>query len=177
MYGLDALVADYRVEGRYAETIERYFVEAAKMPALGFYCCGWDSIRVVGRDGWLRDGVTSYEISMGSGETLLNRREDWPRIPWFSGRVTRYLEEPEPENGSRQPIVLSPIFQVGHGENSDSTMPKGSHAETIPRCATFTCALSQTSSSSSLPVSQRASECLLTGGGWVKSISSQTCSR
>ena len=94
VYGLDALVADYRVEGRYAGTIERYFSKAANMPALGFYCCGWDSIGAVGRDGWLRDGVTSYEISMGSGETLLNRREDWPRIPWFSVRVTRYLEEP-----------------------------------------------------------------------------------
>jgi hypothetical protein len=31
---------------------------------------------------------------MGSCETLLNRREDWPRIPWFSVTVTRYLEEP-----------------------------------------------------------------------------------
>jgi len=94
VYGLDALVADYRVEGRYAEAIERYFAKVANMPVLGFYCCGWDSIGATGRDGWLKDGVTSYEISMGSGETLLNRREDWLRIPWFSVRVTRYLEEP-----------------------------------------------------------------------------------
>jgi hypothetical protein len=94
VYGLKALVADYRVEGLYAETIEHYFVKVANMPALGFYCCGWDSIRAGSRDGWLQDGVTSYEISMGSGETLLNRREDWPRIPWFSVRATRYLEVP-----------------------------------------------------------------------------------
>jgi hypothetical protein len=54
-YGLKALVADYRVEGRYAEAIERYFVKAANMPALGFYyCCGWDSIGAAGRDGWLQ---------------------------------------------------------------------------------------------------------------------------
>jgi hypothetical protein len=31
---------------------------------------------------------------MGSGETLLNRRVDWPRIAWFNVTVTRYLEEP-----------------------------------------------------------------------------------
>ncbi|MFK0206333.1 DUF4952 domain-containing protein [Agrobacterium sp. NPDC090283] len=94
VYGLKALVADYRVEGRYAEAIERYFADAANMPVLGFYCCGWDSIGAAGRDGWLQDGVTSYEISMGSGETLFNRREDWPRISWFSVTVTHYIEEP-----------------------------------------------------------------------------------
>jgi hypothetical protein len=65
-----------------------------KPPRLGFYCCGWDSIGAGGRDGWLQDHGASYTISMGSGETLLNRREDWPRIPWFSVTVTRYLEEP-----------------------------------------------------------------------------------
>jgi hypothetical protein len=94
VYGLDALVADYRVEGRYAEAIERYFVKAANMPVLGFYCCGWDSIGAAGRDGWLQDRGASYEISMGSGETLLNRRVDWPRIAWFNVTVTRYLQEP-----------------------------------------------------------------------------------
>jgi hypothetical protein len=94
VHGLKALVADYRVEGRHAETVERYFVKTAKMPVLGFYCCGWDSIGTSGRDGWLQAGGASYNISMGSGETLLNRREDWPKIPWFSVTVTRYLEEP-----------------------------------------------------------------------------------
>ncbi len=94
VHGLRALVADYRVEGRYAEAIERYFATAANMPTLRFYCCGWDSIGAAGRDGWLQKGAASYVISMGSGETLFNRREDWPRILWFNVMVTRYLEEP-----------------------------------------------------------------------------------
>lgn len=93
-YGLKALAADYRVEGRYAGLVERYFVEMANMPALRFVCCGWDSIATAHRDGWLRDGPVAYQISMTSGETLFNRREDWRRIPWFEVRVIRYLEEP-----------------------------------------------------------------------------------
>lgn len=47
---------------------------AANLPALGFYCCGSDSIGPVGRDGWLLEGAASYEISMGSGEALITRR-------------------------------------------------------------------------------------------------------
>lgn len=94
VYGLRAIVSDYRVEGRYAEPIEHYFVKAANMPVLRFACCGWDSIGTARRDGWLQDGAASYQISMTSGETLLRRREDWPRIPWFKVTVIRYLEEP-----------------------------------------------------------------------------------
>ena len=94
LYGLKALVADYQVEGRYAAAVEGYFMQVADLPALGFYCCGWDSIGKVGRDGLLREGALSFEVSMGSGETLVNRREDWSRIPLFHVSVTRYLEEP-----------------------------------------------------------------------------------
>jgi hypothetical protein len=94
VYGLRALVGEYRVEGRYAALIEHYFVEVANMPILRFACCGWDSIGTGRRDGWLKDGAISYQISMTSGETVLNRREDWPRIAWFQVTVVRYLEDP-----------------------------------------------------------------------------------
>jgi hypothetical protein len=94
VHGFRALVGDYRVQGRYAGPVEHYFVKAAGMPPLRFVCCGWDSIGTAGRDGWLKDGTTSYQISMTSGETLHNRREDWPQIAWFKVTVVRYLEEP-----------------------------------------------------------------------------------
>ena len=94
LYGLKVLVADYQVEGRYAAAVEGYFMKVANLPALGFYCCGWDSIGKLGRDGELHEGALSFEVSMGSGETLVNRRQDWPRIPLFHVSVTRFLEEP-----------------------------------------------------------------------------------
>jgi polyribonucleotide nucleotidyltransferase len=86
------LEAKYRVAGRHAASVEAYFVTTANMPKLRFNCCGWESYeKQAGRVvtyGTINFEKKAYEISMDSGESLVNRRARWPEIPYFIVDVT-----------------------------------------------------------------------------------------
>jgi hypothetical protein len=97
---IESLEAAYTVTGKDAAKVETFLRQNFKMEPLKFLCCGWEPTtntekanlprygRYVDRDGY------KYEISMHSEETLVNNRQHWDRIPKFSVRVTRYLQEP-----------------------------------------------------------------------------------
>jgi Domian of unknown function (DUF4952) len=91
------LEAKYRVEGRHAAAVERYFMRYTAMQPLRFVCCGWEALpnRQGARWGRLR-GHTEFdlEIAMMSGETLKHSRRDWPLIDRFEVTVRLPLESP-----------------------------------------------------------------------------------
>jgi hypothetical protein len=96
----ESLVASYTVEGKNAAKVETFLRQNFKMEPLKFLCCGWepttntDKYNLPRYGGYVdRDGY-KYEIAMHSGETLVNNRQHWDRIPKFYVRVTRYLQEP-----------------------------------------------------------------------------------
>lgn len=105
-YGSKALQADYRVRGAQAEAVEAQLVRTAGMPRLRFICCGWDSAPrnprtqrgygVYPLPAQLRASadMAQLHISMGSGETLVNRRSAWPSLGYFSVTALLYLESP-----------------------------------------------------------------------------------
>lgn len=88
-------VATYRVRGSDAAAVERRLVRRTGMARLRFVCCGWEpDPRASRRLGTLRLGTEALEVSMGSGESAINRRVRWAQIPSFQVTVTRYLDAP-----------------------------------------------------------------------------------
>jgi hypothetical protein len=96
--GLTALESQYRVEGIHAGEIERYFIKTARMPRLRYLCCGWESFPDKPKSqtsyGLYKSGKQQYQISMGSGETLVNSRSNWLAIPYFHVTAILYLDLP-----------------------------------------------------------------------------------
>lgn len=94
---LRALVATYRVPGAQAAAVERYLVRHTGMAPLRFVCCGWEPRSRRGQPGQGRlpsPAQQPMRVDMHSGETLVTRRGDWSRIPWFEVSVTLPLESP-----------------------------------------------------------------------------------
>lgn len=96
--GLAAFESQYRLEAVHASEIERYFVKTAHMPRLHYLCCGWESfpdkVKSKASYGLYKSGNQQYQISMGSAETLINRRANWMAIPYFYVTLILYLELP-----------------------------------------------------------------------------------
>jgi hypothetical protein len=98
---LRELVANYRVVGAHAASVERALMKIAKLPKLRFICCGWDSVppqRLIGQQalrGSLKSGYEMrYEVSMFSEETMVHSRARWSEIPSF--KVTVMLPRQSP---------------------------------------------------------------------------------
>ncbi|HLO84488.1 MAG TPA: DUF4952 domain-containing protein [Nostocaceae cyanobacterium] len=100
-FGLDALEASYRVSGKDAAKIEGFLQQKFKMSKLKFLCCGWEPVFVTenganssGKAYYTDKFGHRYEITMHSGETLVNERQDWQKIPFFYVKVVALLEAP-----------------------------------------------------------------------------------
>ncbi len=94
----DRLESSYVVAGADAARVEEFLKKKFNLAPLRFVCCLWESTsRDANRPshGSYTDKEGFYfQISMGSGETLLNDRQDWPKIAQFHVRVTKYLGSP-----------------------------------------------------------------------------------
>lgn len=102
------LRARYRVAGKYAHLVEEYLVKETGMQPLSHVCCLWESMPKDGKryghlphSQWPKGSpesidpiLTRYEISMGSGESLVSQRENWEAIDWFYVDVELFLELP-----------------------------------------------------------------------------------
>ncbi len=93
---VDRLVSSYIVKGVDAIEIEKFLQRQFGMAPLRFLCCGWEPSPA--KDGvgphygqYLDINGAQFEISMFAGETLLNSRGAWHKIPEFHIRVTTYL--------------------------------------------------------------------------------------
>jgi hypothetical protein len=94
---IKVLRATYRVTGIHAASVENYFAKQTRMQRLKFVCCIWETVpdKAGNRYGYLKSQFEfDYEIDMGSGETLYNKRTDWNKIPWFYVTVELPLESP-----------------------------------------------------------------------------------
>lgn len=90
------LTSSYTVQGADAIEIEKFLQREFGMAPLRFACCGWepDTVKAAPPYGQYVDEMgTQFEVSMSSGETLLNDRGAWHEIPGFHIRVTTYLGE------------------------------------------------------------------------------------
>ncbi len=96
--GTPALEASYRVAGSDAAAVETYFAKSARMPRLRFLCCGWESLpaspKSQARTGAYIQYRRRFEITMTSGESMVNQRRRWAEIPYFQVKVTTYTELP-----------------------------------------------------------------------------------
>jgi hypothetical protein len=96
IHGLPAFRAEYRVAGAQAGEVEALLTKRAQMPPLRYLCCGWESQPAdpahQSPAGSLTIGGNRFEVSMTSGETMVNRRGDWAKIPVFEVYVVRYLD-------------------------------------------------------------------------------------
>lgn len=88
---LRVLKATFTVAGKNAETVETELIKNFKMPSLRFVCCGWETS---GRYGSFVYEGYDLSVRMASGESLIQQREDWSKIPEFYVTVTLYLDEP-----------------------------------------------------------------------------------
>jgi hypothetical protein len=94
---IKVLRARYRVAGIHAASVENYFVKQTRMQRLKFLCCIWETVpdKAGNRYGYLKSQFEfDFEIDMGSGETLYNKRTDWNKINWFYLTVELPLESP-----------------------------------------------------------------------------------
>lgn len=105
---LRVLRARYRVEGKYAHLVEAWLVNETGMQPLTRVCCIWESVPSGGKhyghlphNQWPEGSpqskdtlMSQYEISMGSGESLISQREKWHAIEWFYVDVELFLDSP-----------------------------------------------------------------------------------
>jgi Domian of unknown function (DUF4952) len=94
---IKVLRARYRVAGIHAASVEDYFVKQTRMQRLKFVCCIWETVpdKAGNRYGYLKSQFEfDFEIDMGSGETVYNKRTAWNKIPWFYITVELPLESP-----------------------------------------------------------------------------------
>jgi Domian of unknown function (DUF4952) len=94
----DRLESSYVVAGADAAKVEKLLQQKFNLAPLRFVCCGWESTSGDANrpsHGSYRDREGYYfQISMGSDETVLRDRKNWPNIPQFHVRVTKYLGSP-----------------------------------------------------------------------------------
>ena len=84
------LVAHYQVKGIHAAAVERALHNSFAMSRMKRICCIWESPE---RAFHSKDGHIYY-LSMGSGETLLYKRSDWGKIPYFYVDFSLQTQEP-----------------------------------------------------------------------------------
>jgi hypothetical protein len=85
----DRLDATYRVLGKDLAKVEGWFIRTFHAKPLRFACCGWDTPPVSFK---ARDGAY-YEVTFG-GETIVNRRKDWVKVPYLTLSVAHDAAEP-----------------------------------------------------------------------------------
>jgi hypothetical protein len=93
----DRLESSYVVAGADAAGVEKLLQKKFNLAPLRFLCCGWESTSGDANrpsHGSYTDKGYTFQISMGSDETLLRDRQNWPNIPQFYVRVTKYLGSP-----------------------------------------------------------------------------------
>ncbi|WP_233862698.1 DUF4952 domain-containing protein [Paraburkholderia adhaesiva] len=87
---LEWLEAEYRVSGKDAVHVENWLARTANTSHLKFACCNWEtnqkSIRGRGSD-W-------YVVEMHSGETEIDRRKYFSKIPFMYLTVRHYTRTP-----------------------------------------------------------------------------------
>jgi Domian of unknown function (DUF4952) len=95
---LRVLRSIYRVPGAQAAAVEKYLMRSSGMAALRFVCCGWENALPrnpnLGRHGIYKRSNDRYEVSMSSGEILINKRSRWAAIPYFEVHVVYFIDEP-----------------------------------------------------------------------------------
>ena len=84
----ERLDATYHVAGKDVAHVEAWLIRTFHAKRLRYVCCGWDAPPV----SFKARGGQYYEIAFG-GETVFNRRKDWPKVPYLTLDVTRYLQE------------------------------------------------------------------------------------
>jgi hypothetical protein len=84
-------VARYRVAGRDAAAVEAYLRHRFHIRPIRRFCCEWESSRNPYDS---RRTGKSYEIDIGSGETLVLDRRHWADIPEFAIEVRELTELP-----------------------------------------------------------------------------------
>lgn len=95
------MIARYHVTGKQAAEVEKFLIKNFAMPSLYFVCCIWESVDKLKKQGYsineseFLDPKTDirYYITMISDETLVNKRQNWPEIPYFYVNVYTYTEE------------------------------------------------------------------------------------
>jgi Domian of unknown function (DUF4952) len=94
----DRLESSYVVAGADAARVEKFLKRKFNLAPLRFVCCGWESTSAKTNrpsHGSYKDKEGySFQIAMGSDETLLRDRKNWPNISQFHVRVTKYLGSP-----------------------------------------------------------------------------------
>ena len=93
---VDRLAAIYHVKGYEAIEIEKFLQKQFGMASLRFACCGWapDTEKSAPPYGWYVDTMgTQFQVYMSAGETLVNDRGAWHKIPKFRITVETYLGE------------------------------------------------------------------------------------
>ncbi|OLF55262.1 DUF4952 domain-containing protein [Pseudomonas chlororaphis] len=85
------LRATYRLAGRDAQAAETYLAQQFQMPPLRRSCCIWEA-----PPGFYRDprSQLGYRVSMGSAQTLVDRRDAWADIDYFYLTLDLDTEEP-----------------------------------------------------------------------------------
>jgi hypothetical protein len=83
------LDATYHVAGKDVAHVEAWLIRIFHATPLRYVCCGWETPGVSFK---ARDGAY-YEIAFG-GETVINRRKDWSKVPYLTLSVTHDLQEP-----------------------------------------------------------------------------------
>jgi Domian of unknown function (DUF4952) len=94
---LRALRSTYRVEGKHARDIEKYFMKTAALPVLKRSCCLWEPKPSHAGDvpnGALKKGKDVYLIRMVSADNDVSQRSRWSEIDYFYVTVDFFLEEP-----------------------------------------------------------------------------------
>lgn len=84
------LEASYRVTGSHAAEVEQYLVKELKLKKLRRVCCIWESTENSYQD----EKDELFVISMSTDETLIAKKSDWSRIPFFYVKVDRFREDP-----------------------------------------------------------------------------------
>lgn len=95
---VDRLVSTYTVKGSDAIDAEKFLQRQFGMTPLRFRCCYWspgpEKGGVAPHYGrYIDPEGAKFEVFMSSGETLLNSRRAWHKIPEFHIEVTTYLGE------------------------------------------------------------------------------------
>jgi hypothetical protein len=94
----DRLESSYVVAVADAARVEEFLQRKFNLAPLRFLCCGWESTSGKANrpsHGSYKDKEGYFfQIAMGSDETLLRDRKNWPNISQFHVRVTKYLGSP-----------------------------------------------------------------------------------
>lgn len=75
----DVFEARYRVAGTHAAAVESFLAREFKVKKLRLHCCLWES----GETFYRHKQGRAFTISMSSEETIITRRKQWAKIPYF----------------------------------------------------------------------------------------------